>query len=281
VQIRISRKRGKSRKRRPDFEFSNLVVSALVVVDATVHRDSDCDALANFHSACNLALKRGTRKPFMTIALLGTMDTKGDEHAFVAEHIRRRGHRTLVIDVGIVGEPRLKPDVTRTEVAALAGLDLAAIVARNDRGDAVAAMSQAAPIVLSKLYSEQKIDWVISLGGGGGTAIATAGMRALPLGISQGDGIDAGEAETPLQYVGVKDIVMMPSIVDVAGLNRISRQILSRAAGAICGMVEVAASTVPGDTAAEHDKAIVVASMFGNTTECVQHAKSHPRARRL
>lgn len=209
----------------------------------------------------------------MTIALLGTMDTKGDEHAFVAEYIRRRGHRTLVIDVGIIGEPRLTPDVTRQQVAALGGLDLAAIVARNDRGEAVAAMSQAAPVVLSKLYTEEKIDGVISLGGGGGTAIGTAGMRALPLGFPKLMVSTLASGNTA-QYVGVKDIVMMPSIVDVAGLNRISRQILSRAAGAICGMVEAAASTVPGDSAGVHDKPIVVASMFGNTTECVQHARA-------
>lgn len=207
----------------------------------------------------------------MTIALLGTMDTKGDEHGYVAEHIRRRGHRTLVIDVGIIGEPTLAPDVTRQDVAALAGLDLAAIVARNDRGEAVAAMSQAAPIVLSKLYAEGKIDGVISLGGGGGTAIATAGMRALPLGFPKMMVSTLASGNTA-QYLGVKDIVMMPSIVDVAGLNRISRQILTRAAGAICGMVE-ATSSLESGAAAMDDRPIVVASMFGNTTACVQCAK--------
>lgn len=207
----------------------------------------------------------------MTIALLGTMDTKGDEHGYVAEHIRRRGHRTLVIDVGIIGEPTLAPDVTRQDVAALASLDLAAIVARNDRGEAVAAMSQAAPIVLSKLYAEGKIDGVISLGGGGGTAIATAGMRALPLGFPKMMVSTLASGNTA-QYLGVKDIVMMPSIVDVAGLNRISRQILTRAAGAICGMVE-ATSSLESGAAAMDDRPIVVASMFGNTTACVQCAK--------
>lgn len=208
----------------------------------------------------------------MTIALLGTMDTKGDEHGYVAEHIRRRGHRTLVIDVGIIGEPTLAPDVTRQDVAALAGLDLAAIVARNDRGEAVAAMSQAAPIVLSKLYAEGKIHGVISLGGGGGTAIATAGMRALPLGFPKMMVSTLASGNTA-QYLGVKDIVMMPSIVDVAGLNRISRQILTRAAGAICGMVEAMSPEETG-AAAMDDRPIVVASMFGNTTACVQCAKA-------
>lgn len=204
-----------------------------------------------------------------TIALLGTMDTKGVEHGFVAAQIRDRGHHPLVIDLGTDGPPQIAPDISREEVAALAGLDLAAIVARHDRGEAVAAMSQAAPLILAKLHAEGRIDGVISLGGGGGTAIATAGMRALPLGFPKLMVSTLASGNTA-QYVGVKDIVMMPSIVDVAGLNRISRMILSRAAGAICGMVESAAMQPP---AAGTDRPIIVASMFGNTTDCVQHAK--------
>src|SRR5438876_9535664 len=120
-----------------------------------------------------------------TIAILGTMDSKGAEHAFVAERIKERGHRTLIIDVGTLGEPSLKPDITRDEVAAAGGIDLAALQKRQDRGESVAAMSQAAPMVLSKLVVEKKIDGVISLGGGGGTAIATASMRARPIGCTK------------------------------------------------------------------------------------------------
>src|SRR5437879_715249 len=191
-----------------------------------------------------------------TIAILGTMDTKGEEHAFVADRINHRGHQTLVIDVGALGEPKLKPDITRREVAAAAGLDFDALVARRDRGETVAAMSKGAPMVLARLVAEKKIDGVISLGGGGGTAIATAAMRALPIGFPKVMVSTLASGNTA-QYVGVKDIVMFPSIVDVAGLNRISRQILTRAAGAICGMVE---ATLPR----AEDKPIIVASPFGN-----------------
>ncbi len=205
-----------------------------------------------------------------TIALIGTMDTKGVEHGFVAEQIRARGHRTLVIDLGTDGPPQIAPDISREEVARLAGLDLAGLVARHDRGEAVAAMSQAAPVVLAKLQAEGKIDGVLSLGGGGGTAIATAGMRALPLGFPKLMVSTLASGNTA-QYVGVKDIVMMPSIVDVAGLNRISRAVLTRAAGAICGMVESAAAS---QKAGGDDKPVIVASMFGNTTDCVQRAKA-------
>ena len=193
------------------------------------------------------------------------MDTKGEEHAFVANLIKQRGHQVLVIDTGTLDAPKLKPDITRFEVAAAAGADLNALVAKKDRGEAVAAMSRGAPVVLARLVADQRIDGVISLGGGGGTAISTAAMRALPIGFPKVMVSTLASGNTA-PYVGVKDIVMFSSVVDVAGINRISRQILTRAAGAICGMVESVPS--PGE-----DKPIIVASMFGNTTDCVQAAK--------
>ena len=214
-----------------------------------------------------------------TIAILGTMDSKGAEHAFVAQRIKERGHQVFIIDVGTLGAPNLKPDIPREEVAAAGGIDLAALRQRQDRGESVAAMSQAAPVVLSKLVSTKKIDGVISLGGGGGTAIATAAMRVLPIGFPKVMVSTLASGNTA-QYVGVKDIVMFPSIVDVAGLNRISRLILTRAAGAICGMVEIGVPALSGSGEATvkrevqaDDKPVIVASMFGNTTQCVQHAQ--------
>jgi uncharacterized protein (UPF0261 family) len=200
-----------------------------------------------------------------TIAVLGTFDSKGEEHGFVAEQIRKRGHRVLLIDTGTLEPPKLTADITREEVAAAADIDLKAITAKRDRGEAVAAMSKGAPALLSRLAAEKKIDAVISLGGGGGTAISTAAMRALPIGFPKVMVTTLASGNTT-QYVGVKGIVLFPSIVDVAGLNRISREILTRAAGAICGMVEA----VPPKAA---DKPIIVASQFGNTTECVNHAR--------
>ena len=214
-----------------------------------------------------------------TIAILGTMDTKGVEHGFVADLIRQHGHGVVVIDVGTLGEPQCKPDIHRTEVAVAAGVDLAALVAKRDRGEAVASMSCGAPVVLAKLVAERRIDGVISLGGGGGTAIATAAMRALPIGFPKVMVSTLASGNTA-PYVGVKDIVMFPSIVDVAGLNRISREILTRAAGAVCGMVEVgvqASACAASDTLKrelQQDKPIIVASQFGNTTACIDHARN-------
>lgn len=200
-----------------------------------------------------------------TIAVIGTLDSKGEEHAFVAERIRARGHRVLLIDVGSGGPPTVAPDFTREQVAASAGIDLAALLERHDRGECVAAMSAAAPGFLAKLASVHEIDGVISLGGGGGTAICTAAMRALPLGFPKLM-VSTLAAGNTAHYLGTKDILMMPSIADVAGLNRLSRVIFSRAAGAICGMVEA-------EIESSDSRPLVVASMFGNTTACVTEAK--------
>ena len=126
-------------------------------------------------------------------------------------------------------------------------------------------MARAAAVLLSKLVGEGRIDGVISLGGGGGTAISTTAMRALPVGFPKVM-VSTLAAGNVAPYVGTKDIVMIPSIVDVSGLNRLSRVLLARAAGAICGMVE---SQVP----AAQDKPLIAASMFGNTTTCVNAAK--------
>ncbi|MBK1828053.1 Tm-1-like ATP-binding domain-containing protein [Haloferula rosea] len=200
-----------------------------------------------------------------TIAVLGTLDTKGEEHQFVAELIRARGHDVVLIDVGTGAPPTHKPDFTRHDVATAGGKDLDALMAKQDRGSCVVAMSEAAPIFLASLAEQGRIDGVVSLGGGGGTAIGTAAMRGLPIGFPKLM-VSTLAAGNTAPYLGTKDIVMMPSIADVAGLNRLSRTIFSRAAGAICGMVEAELD----DNAT---KPLIVASMFGNTTTCVTEAK--------
>jgi uncharacterized protein (UPF0261 family) len=200
-----------------------------------------------------------------TVALLGALDTKGAEYAFVKECLEKRGLEALAVDVGVLGEPRLAPDVTRFEVAAAAGADAAKLRERKDRGEAVAAMSRGAAALLPRLHAEGRFDAVIALGGTGGTSVACAAMRALPLGVpkvmvSTVAGTDASG------YVGVSDIVMVPSIVDVSGVNRFSREVFARAAGAVAGMVE---AEVPRG----EDRPLVAATMFGNTTPCVEAAK--------
>ncbi|MFT4639850.1 MAG: hypothetical protein ACI8T1_003175 [Verrucomicrobiales bacterium] len=199
-----------------------------------------------------------------TIALLGTLDTKGLEYGFAAEQIRLRGHDVLIIDVGTLDSPQLAPDITREDV--LATLSEAPYLT-EDRGTAVAAMAEAAPLVLASLVEERAIDGVLALGGSGGTAIATAAMQALPIGFPKVMVSTMASGNTA-PYVGVKDIVMIPSIVDVAGLNQISKTVFAQAVGALCGMIET--PPVINDS----DKPIIAASMFGNTTDCVQAAKA-------
>ena len=108
------------------------------------------------------------------IAVLGTFDTKGNELSFVADVIRRRGHQALLIDVGTLDPPQVRADIAREEV-----LDFSTVSDRHDRGVCVAAMAAAAPAFLARLAAEKRIDGAISLGGGGGTAIGTAWVRAM------------------------------------------------------------------------------------------------------
>ena len=205
-----------------------------------------------------------------TIAVLGTLDSKGTEHAFLAKQIQLRGHEVLLIDVGTGGEPQVQPGVNRYEVAESAGVDLQPILDRRDRGECVAAMVASAPKLLAQLVEEQRIDGVISLGGGGGTAIATTAMRVLAIGFPKVMVSTLASGNTA-HYVGTRDIVMIPSIVDVAGLNSVSRTIFSRAAGAITGMVD---SKVDLNDA----RPIIAASMFGNTTNLVSMAREQLEA---
>lgn len=200
-----------------------------------------------------------------TIALLGALDTKGREYAFVKQCIEAYGHRTLLIDVGVLEPPQVEPEISRHDVAAAAGADLNALKAEGDRGEAMAAMTRGAAALAPRLYEEGRFDAIMALGGGGGTSVACAAMRELPLGVPKV--MVSTVAGTDVSgYVGVKDIVMIPSIVDVAGINRISREAFARAAGAVIGMLE--ANIPSGD-----DRLLVAASMFGNTTKCVETAK--------
>lgn len=198
------------------------------------------------------------------IAVLGTLDSKGAEHAFVAEQIRALGHVPVLIDAGTLSAPTVSPEITRESALAAAGLDLSVVLSQRDRGAAVSAMAAAAARFLPILCAQHELAGVISLGGSSGTAIASAGMRALPVGfprvlVSTMAGGHIGH------YVGTKDVTMMPSVVDISGLNRISRVVLSRAAGAICGMVAVTPAVAA-------DRPVIVASMFGNTTGCINAA---------
>jgi uncharacterized protein (UPF0261 family) len=207
-----------------------------------------------------------------TIALLGTFDTKGEEFCFLRERIESAGLRTLMIDVGVLGDPAFAVDISAADVAAAAKENLAALRAERDRGRSVTAMATGAQAMLGWLVEQGALQGVVSLGGSAGTAIATAAMRALPYGFPKlmVSTLAAGDTRP---YVGTRDICMMPSVLDIAGLNRVSRRILSNAAGAICGMVAAEQATAPDQ------KPSIAATMFGVTTPCVTAARRALEAR--
>ena len=205
-----------------------------------------------------------------TIAVLGALDTKGAEVGFLAEQIRRLGCRTLVVDLGVMLPPPFRPEVCRETIAKAAGTDIETLVARADRGHAVASMARGVRNTVEELCARGSIHGVIGIGGSAGTTMATAAMRALPIGVPKVmvSTIASGDVGA---LVGRMDIVMVPSIVDISGLNRISRQVFVRAAAAVAGMA--LAEVPPSD-----DREVVAASMFGNTTECVEAARSSVEA---
>lgn len=197
------------------------------------------------------------------IALVGAFDSKGVEYAFLRESIFQQGGDVLTVNFGTLGATDLFPvDVAAEDVASAGGGDLAALRSKKDRGAAMHCMAAGAASVVRRLYDEGHISGIIGMGGSGGASVITAAMRALPLGVPKVCvSTVAGGDVAP--YVGTKDITMIPSVTDVAGVNRISRVILTRAAGAIVGMVRAVPPTVA------NDRPIVAASMFGNTTPCV------------
>lgn len=201
-----------------------------------------------------------------TIAVIGALDTKGNEFLFVKKEIEKRGHTALVINVGIVKDPGFEPEVPADEVAKASGSSLAVLREKSDRGLAIETMSRGIAKVMVDLHAADQIQAVISMGGSAGTEIGTAAMRALPLGVPKVMVSTLASGDTK-PYVGTQDIVMVPSIVDVAGINRISARAYANAVGAVIGMVETPAPDI-------EEKPLLAASMFGNTTPVVNRCRS-------
>jgi uncharacterized protein (UPF0261 family) len=205
-----------------------------------------------------------------TVLLLGTLDTKGEEYAYLRDRLRLADVGVLVADAGTGGPPHgCEPDITREELAAESGADLAAL---TDRGTAVGAMAEAAASLVRRLHAEGRIHGVLAAGGSGNTAIATHAMQALPVGVPKlmVSTVAAGDTR---DYVGGSDVTLMASVTDVAGINSISAQILANAAAAMAGMVQA--------PAVEHraERPLVAATMFGVTTPCVTRAREELEAR--
>jgi len=200
-----------------------------------------------------------------TVVLLGTLDTKGHEYAYLRERLREQGVDVLLVDAGVF-EPQVEPDISRQDVAAAARADANALAAAGDRGAAVSAMAQGAAAVAKRLHEEGRLDGVASVGGSGNSSIAAAAMRALPVGVPKLIVSTVASGDTR-PYMGASDVTMTYSVVDISGINQISARILTNAAGAIAGMVKAQAPPVA------EAKPLVTASMFGVTTPSVTRAR--------
>jgi uncharacterized protein (UPF0261 family) len=200
-----------------------------------------------------------------TIVVIGALDTKGPEFAFVKEAIEGRGHEALVINSGVVGEPLFEAQITAAQVAAAGGSSLEELRKKADRGDAIAVMTAGVAVIIQDLFADGRVDGVFAMGGSAGTIIGTSAMRALPIGVPKVMVTILAAADTG-PYVGTRDVVMFPSVVDVAGVNQISARIYANAVGAIIGMVETAVPEMA-------EKPLIAASMFGNTTILVDRCR--------
>jgi uncharacterized protein (UPF0261 family) len=213
----------------------------------------------------------------MPVLLIGTLDTKGVEFAFVRDRLNAAGVATLVIDAGVTGPPHFEPDVPRERLYAAAGTSLDAVRQANDRGKAIEAAALGAARLVASLTN---VEGLLALGGSAGTTIGTAAMRALPFGIPKVmvSTLASGQVR---QWVGVRDILMLHSVVDISGLNRVSRVVLANAANAMIGMVKrpsepvasARGSAQPLADATGSEKPLITATMFGVTTPCVEAAR--------
>ena len=227
----------------------------------------------------------------MPVYLLGTLDTKGQEFAFVRDLLHDYGVTTCIVDAGCLGSPTINADITRDQVFESAGVSLATLREKNDRGQAVTAAATGAANLIAAAYARGDVEGLLSLGGSAGTTIGTTAMRALPLGLPKLMVSTLASGQTR-HYVGGKDILMLNAVVDIAGINRISRLVLSEAARAMAGMVTLGlkkgsdplalkgsdpffkpASEGPAAVSDPTDKPLIAATMFGVTTPCVEHAR--------
>ena len=203
-----------------------------------------------------------------TVAIVGTFDTKGDEFAYVKERFEELGFETLTIHAGVF-DPKFVPNISNAEVAKEIDIDLSVVAERKDRAIATETMTNGVKALLPRLYREGRFDGVISMGGSGGTTIASAGMRELPIGVPKimVSTMASGDVSP---YIGASDLIMMPSIVDVAGINSFSQIIYDNAVAAMAGMLEH-----KHDISGIEHKPLVAATMFGVTTPCIQMAQKY------
>lgn len=206
-----------------------------------------------------------------TVVLLGTFDTKGEEYAWLRDRVRDEGCETLLIDAGVFSDGHGIADVLPPEVAAAAGEDLDKLRAARDRGASMGVMARGSAVLVKRLLDERRVHGFLAIGGSGGSSVAAQAMQAMPVGAPKVlvSTMASGDVRP---YVGVTDVTLMYSVVDVAGINSISRRVFGNAVAAICAMAkeyEAAAAQPAAD-----DRPLIGASMFGLTTPAVDEARA-------
>lgn len=206
-----------------------------------------------------------------TVVLVGTLDTKGPEYAFVRDRLRDQAVEVVVVDVGVLGEPSFSPDVSAAEVARAAGTEIADLRFTREGSDtravALATMERGAIAVVDGLRADGRCDGVMGLGGSGGSTVVSGVLRSLPVGVPKllVSTMASGNVRT---FVGTSDVCLVYSVTDVQGLNRVSRKVLANAAAAMAGMVRALGTEQAAETP------LVALTMFGITTPCVQRIQA-------
>lgn len=197
------------------------------------------------------------------VVLVGSLDTKGREYAYVRERLRLEGVEVVVVDTGVLGEPPFEPDVSAAAVAAAAGARLEDLRFDREGSDrraaALAVMERGAVSIVGGLHAAGRVAGVMGLGGSGGSTVVSGVLRSLPVGLPKllVSTLASGDVRT---FVGTSDLTLVHPITDIAGLNRVSRRVLGNAACAMAGMVRGAA--IP----ATAEPPLVALTMFGVTT---------------
>ena len=208
-----------------------------------------------------------------TVAIAGTFDSKAKEFLYIKELLEEVGLKTFMVDTGVF-EPKFTPDVTNAEVAKAAGADIKELAKKKDRALATEILSLGMEKLIPELYHQGKFDGIISIGGSGGTSLVSPAMRALPIGVPKLM-LSTDASGNIEQYVGTSDMIMMPSVVDVAGLNSISMRIFKNAAFAMAGMLKFEHI----DAEKVEKKPIIAATMFGVSTPAIDFAREYLEAR--
>lgn len=200
------------------------------------------------------------------IAIIGTLDTKGREVEYLKELITKRGHKALAIDIGMGSKPLIAADITAEEIAEAGGANIEELRASTERHRCSQIMTAGAIKKVSQLHSTGKLDGVIALGGASAMLTGTTIMGALPFGVPKLM-VSSWAAVPSVNYFGTKDMTIMHSVVEAEGLNQFFKNILSRAAGAICGMAEMEAPA-PGT---EKGRPFVAITGYGYTEKCATY----------